>query len=201
MDKFAVLREIFLVENVREKIVQHKLIVTEEQLLFCISKKNYNLKNELNLSHQTISKYIKILFPDKPKTTSKLCIYLLGKYDYKHCPKCQEVLEIELFYANSSHKDNLSSYCKQCQLNAEKPTSTSRASKYRASKLKRTPKWVSIEEADKIAEFYRNCPPSYHVDHIIPLQGDCVSGLHILANLQYLSAADNLSKSNKFTPL
>lgn len=68
----------------------------------------------------------------------------------------------------------------------------------RATQARRTPKW-----ADKkaIAEFYKNCPPGYHVDHIIPLRGKNVSGLHTLENLQYLPAAENIVKNNKFTPI
>lgn len=56
------------------------------------------------------------------------------------------------------------------------------------------PKWVNIDE---IAEFYMNCPDGYHVDHIIPINGDNVSGLHVIWNLQYLPAKQNRKKSNK----
>ena len=73
----------------------------------------------------------------------------------------------------------------------------------RSSLMKRaTPPW---SEADKIAVLYEKCKwlesltgMKYHVDHVIPLQGDNVCGLHVWENLQILEASENIKKSNKF---
>ncbi len=69
-----------------------------------------------------------------------------------------------------------------------------RASKRRAALLQRTPVWVDL---DAIEVFYEACPRGSEVDHIFPLQGETVSGLHVLDNLQYLSMSENRAKGNR----
>lgn len=70
-----------------------------------------------------------------------------------------------------------------------------RNAKRRAAKLRATPSWADL---NAIRAIYAQCPKGYHVDHIVPLKGKNVCGLHIAANLQILSAQDNISKNNKF---
>jgi hypothetical protein len=70
-----------------------------------------------------------------------------------------------------------------------------RAATYRARKLNQTPSWANL---DKIKEIYLNCPEGYHVDHIIPLKGKLVAGLHVENNLQCLPARENLAKRNLY---
>ena len=70
------------------------------------------------------------------------------------------------------------------------------SARQRAKRLLRFPDWVD-EKA--INEIYENCPEEHDVDHIVPLLGKKVSGLHIPENLQYLpSYINRYVKTNKW---
>ena len=56
---------------------------------------------------------------------------------------------------------------------------------------KATPPWADKVELKAI---YDNRPAGYDVDHIIPLRGKNVCGLHIPVNLQYLPSDENRNK-------
>lgn len=73
-----------------------------------------------------------------------------------------------------------------------------------AEKLRATPAWV---DRSKVEEFYAAADflgmvtgEWYHVDHIVPLRSKTVCGLHVEHNLQVLTAAANIRKSNRHWP-
>jgi len=62
------------------------------------------------------------------------------------------------------------------------------------------PPWIDQSHVEAFREIYESCPDGYQVDHIVPLRGNIVSGLHIPINLQQLKTDDNYSKSNTWWP-
>jgi hypothetical protein len=77
--------------------------------------------------------------------------------------------------------------------------------KRRALKLQRTPLWLTDFDKLKIKCLYsvasmltRENKEPWHVDHVIPLQGKFVSGLHVPFNMRVLRGKENISKHNNF---
>jgi hypothetical protein len=77
--------------------------------------------------------------------------------------------------------------------------------KRQTAKLHRTPSWLTeddywmIEQAYELAALRTKIFGfSWHVDHIIPLQGKLVSGLHVPTNLQVIPASTNQRKNNSY---
>ena len=75
----------------------------------------------------------------------------------------------------------------------------------RAKRLKRMPRWIKDVFIDEIKQFYKMArelekifPWKQHVDHVIPMKGKLVSGLHVPWNLQILSKKANLEKGNRY---
>lgn len=79
--------------------------------------------------------------------------------------------------------------------------------KRRAAKLQRTPSWLTeddywmMEQAYELAALRTKLFGfQWHVDHILPLQGKYVSGLHVPTNLQVVPWLENVSKANRYLP-
>lgn len=128
--------------------------------------------------------------------------YTLSLINKRKCTACNSVKELTEYYKDDRSYDGCRSICIDCdqkykdahrKANLEQYAAIS--SKYRAKKLEALVKWADLSEIKKI---YSNCPDGYEVDHIIPIQGTNVCGLHCEHNLQYMPISDNRSKSNKF---
>lgn len=196
MDKYTALAEIFAIEGVDRKLKNYSKSITLLSLLDSLSKHTYNLRDELGVSATTVSRTLKYLWPRRPKTNNKLCRWILNEYQLQYCTNCKEVKEFADFTKNSAQSTGLQDHCKQCCVETRRDYQRIYQAHYRCDKIDRTPSWADLT---KIKEIYNNCPKGYHVDHIVPLQGELVSGLHVENNLQYLTMSENCSKGNKHT--
>ena len=164
---------------------------------------NSFVREKLGCSKDSVTRAVKNTFPDKPTNNASTIQWILRKENKKSCSKCCSIYDLSDFYTNASNYDGFADHCKSCSkslrvLSYEKdPFKELEANtlRRRLRDSKQTPSWANKE---KILEIYRNRPKGMHVDHIIPLNGKYVSGLHIEYNLQYLSSEENLAKGNKF---
>lgn len=137
----------------------------------------------------------------------------------KVCTMCNEEKPISQFHMRTKKRKDGSRYtipyahCKLCRRENNRKhehTPTGKLRKKRNSALRdrrnrqATPKWLTKEQKQQIVDIYdhmRDCRATtgedYHVDHIVPLRGDTVCGLHVPWNLQVLPADVNISKSNE----
>ena len=112
-------------------------------------------------------------------------------------------VEAQTEYRKEYREANPTYFSMYAKKNKSKLNAKTRARQ--ASKIQRTPSWVDSEELWVIKEVYALAELrtkvfgfSWHVDHIVPLQGEIVSGLHTIANLQVIPAIDNIRKHNRF---
>lgn len=75
----------------------------------------------------------------------------------------------------------------------------------RALQINRQPRWLTKADKESIKQTYaqavkisKETGVPHHVDHIVPLCGELVSGLHVPLNLRVITAFKNRSKKNSF---
>lgn len=172
----------------------------------------------LECGYQTIARTIKkVLYPNFGNLNggNETWSYVLLNYiEYSKCTECGVILPYSSFSKNNHNPNGIDPKCKECKslinkINYQKEHIKSshkksyeknyekiiaRNIKYKLDRANRCVTWANSSE---IVSFYKNCPEGYHVDHILPLKGILVSGLHILENLQYLTAEENMQKGNR----
>lgn len=200
LQKYEILKEIIYIYNPKvEDIVNNSIKfgskITLENFLKVISKDEYSLAKDLNVNESSISRFLKRIFPDRT-TKVRPDTYLLGLFNYKYCHTCKQVRTYDEFHSNKSRADEKASECKYCAGLDRNNYQREYQKRRKAIKEQRLPKWADLQ---KIKEIYNNCPKDMQVDHIIPLKGELVSGLHVETNLQYLTPKENQSKGNRYT--
>ena len=123
-------------------------------------------------------------------------VRLRRREDYNENPEYARAYRI-------AHREYYKERSKQYNLE-NRALRTSTEGKRRAKKISATPLWLSTQDFKEIESIYKECNKvsaetgvKHHVDHIIPLQGKIVCGLHVPWNLRVITAKQNLSKSNK----
>ena len=117
----------------------------------------------------------------------------------------EEVLKKKSEYHLKNREKILSYQKKWRKENTEKTAFLT--SLFRAKKKQRTPPWVTKQMRDLMKQEYELAKwassvigVKFHVDHIVPLQGETVSGLHVPWNLRVIPSTQNISKRNKIDP-
>ncbi len=103
----------------------------------------------------------------------------------------------------SAHPEKVKSY-RKTWLVKHPEVVRARVAKREAYKRGHTPHWLSddrwmIDQAYSLAQLRKSVTGvDWHVDHIVPLRGKIVSGLHVPWNLQVIPAMQNWHKNNRF---
>lgn len=73
----------------------------------------------------------------------------------------------------------------------------------RKGKIQHGQLWTTPAEQVEIDGLYlfTQCFPWFEVDHVVPLNGKEVSGLHVVGNLQVITRTENRAKGNRFCPV
>ena len=127
----------------------------------------------------------------------------LLQYQHEYIKKNQDVIRAK----NAIYKAINSEFCKKLtkkwkKTNAGKVNATNK--KRRLRQQNATPHWLTdddfwmIEQAYELAQLRtKMLGIKFHVDHILPIKGKTVCGLHVPNNLQVIPALENIRKGNR----
>ena len=132
----------------------------------------------------------------------KVCVKANSKRCYDARPR-EDRLRVKRAW-QSRNRDHVNSYNNRWQ-KSNPDKHCAKVNLQRAKKSNATPPWLSSAQRGDMVKMYKLAKKfeslfgvSYHVDHIVPINGDNICGLHVPWNLQLLESKLNIKKSNIF---
>lgn len=182
--------------------------ITKEQLLNALCQVEQHPADYLGRNRVAFNTLLTKIFKlQKPKSVAYQS-YFLHLSKLKQCNKCKEVKLIEEFFTDNARWDKLTYTCKKCNKEYNKNNIENvrqNKKRYKLSILVNTPTWLTESMKIDIDLLYQEArnkskkeQKQYDVDHIIPLKGVNVCGLHVPWNLQILEHIENIKKGNKY---
>jgi hypothetical protein len=145
----------------------------------------------------------------------------------KPCSRCGTTKTLDAFALRAKSSDGYTAACRSCinqdkqttywlnpeeraeavrRVTASKQARFARDPAYKrafhlwgsAKKRTKIPPWVSIVDFVPICRKAIQKGPEYELDHIVPVKGELVSGLHVPSNLRVVKRSTNQRKQNRF---
>ena len=181
---------------------------TREEFLDIIVNFDIDPRQSLNIKDAEYSRKIKKIFGGLKPKAIRVQNWLLYEFGFRRCSYIKNILPLNAFTKDSSQYGGYSYVSKEYdKLKSQiryknNPESFYIANLKRKHSIKnRIPHWFTSEDELKIQALYKEAKEleyktgiSYELDHIIPLQGKYVSGLHHPSNLRLIPVSDNLLK-------
>jgi len=130
--------------------------------------------------------------PEKVKTAKK-----------KYAENNREAMRVRITKWREENKEKMQA-ARDAWYEKNKHRVLASSRKRQLAKIQRTPKWLTKDDFWMIGQAYELAALrtkmfgfSWHVDHILPLQGKTVSGLHVPTNLQVIIGSENCRKANR----
>ena len=130
------------------------------------------------------------------------CRNCMKKYQKKYNTNNKEVNRLRVKKWREENPERNKQTAREWQ-HKNKHKFAAKTQKRRAAKLNATPPWLNEDHKFMLEEIYelrdlrsQATGVVHHVDHIVPLRGTAVCGLHVPWNLQVIPATDNIRKGN-----
>ena len=137
-------------------------------------------------------------------STHKETVSARGK---KYRKEKAEQISAQRAIHTADNKEKLAEYAYKYRKNNPGKINAKTA-KRRNQKRNATPKWLTEEQWIQIEQFYidaaiktKKTGTPHEVDHIVPVKGGSVSGLHVPWNLRVITRSENRKKSRKILPI